>query len=189
MTGRVPEVVETMSALPLRAAILDGRRSLRPDGRPHPFQVTGSRFASRTDVERQRDTTPLSPFYFDILHLDGEDLIDRPASDRLRILRERLPRRSAFYTVAEDAQTAERFLDDALAHGHEGDGQGTRRPVRGRPPRPGWLKVKRAHTLDLVVACRRMGPRSPSGMAQQPPPGRARPGLEVPSMLGKTFEA
>ena len=84
VTDRVPEVVETMSALPLRAAILDGEAiALRPDGRPHPFQVTGSRFASRTDVERQRDTTPLSPFFFDVLHLDGEDLIDRPASERL----------------------------------------------------------------------------------------------------------
>ena len=98
VTDRVPEVVETMSALPLRAAILDGEAiALRPDGRPHPFQVTGSRFASRTDVERQRDTTPLSPFFFDILHLNGEDLIDRPASERLRILRE-LPSRSAFPT-------------------------------------------------------------------------------------------
>ena len=83
----------------LRAAILDGEAiAPRPDGRPHPFQVTGSRFASRTDVERQRDTTPLSPFFFDILHLNGEDLIDRPASERLRILREQPPSRSAFPT-------------------------------------------------------------------------------------------
>ena len=71
-------------------------------------------------MERQRDTTPLSPFFFDILHLNGEDLIDRPASERLRILREQPEPLRVPHTVAEDAQTAERFLDDALAHGHEG---------------------------------------------------------------------
>jgi len=92
VTDRVPDVVDAMSGLPFEAAILDGEAiALRPDGRPHPFQVTGSRFASRIDVEGQRRSTPLSPFFFDLLHLDGDDLIDRPARERLEIMDRRLP--------------------------------------------------------------------------------------------------
>jgi len=190
VTDRVPEVVETMSALPLRAAILDGEAiALRADGRPHPFQVTGSRFASRTDVERQRDTTPLSPFFFDILHLDGEDLIDRPASERLRILRERLPETLRVpHTVAEDAQTAERFLDDALAHGHEGVMvKALDAPYEAGRRGAGWLKVKRAHTLDLVVLAAEWGHGRRQGWLSNLHLG-ARDPNDGFVMLGKTFK-
>jgi DNA ligase 1 len=183
-------VVETMSALPLRAAILDGEAiALRPDGRPHPFQVTGSRFASRTDVERQRDTTPLSPFFFDILHLDGEDLIDRPASERLRILRERLPETLRVpHTVAEDARTAERFLDDALAHGHEGVMvKALDAPYEAGRRGAGWLKVKRAHTLDLVVLAAEWGHGRRQGWLSNLHLG-ARDPNDGFVMLGKTFK-
>jgi DNA ligase-1 len=190
VTDRVPEIVETMSALPLRTAILDGEAiALRPDGRPHPFQVTGSRFASRTNVERQRDTTPLSPFYFDILHLDGEDLIDRPTNERLRILRERLPATLHVpHTVAEDARTAERFLDDALAHGHEGVMvKALDAPYEAGRRGAGWLKVKRAHTLDLVVLAAEWGHGRRQGWLSNLHLG-ARDPNDGFVMLGKTFK-
>jgi DNA ligase-1 len=84
VTDRVPELVEAALALPVQSAVLDGEAiALRkPDGRPHPFQVTGSRFGSRLDVERLRASLPLTPFIFDILHLDGEDLLDRSGAER-----------------------------------------------------------------------------------------------------------
>ena len=154
VTDRVPEVVDEVSRLPLEAAILDGEAiAIRPDGRPHPFQVTGSRFARRVDVDRQRPATPLSPFFFDVLHVDGEDLIDRPASERLGIMDDRLPASMRVpRTIADDAATAERFLDDALAHGHEGVMvKALDAPYEAGRRGAGWLKVKRAHTLDLVV--------------------------------------
>ena len=56
--------------------------ALQADGKPHPFQVSASRFGSRLDVDRLRATLPLSTFVFDILHLDGEDLIDQPFAQR-----------------------------------------------------------------------------------------------------------
>ena len=85
VTDRVPEIVEAVRALPASALILDGEAiALRPDGRPQPFQVTMSRFGSRLDVERQRGTAPLSPFFFDCLHVDGEDLLDRPGARAVR---------------------------------------------------------------------------------------------------------
>jgi len=190
VTERVPEIVEEVSRLGIGAAILDGEAiALRPDGRPHPFQVTGSRFASRVDVEGQRRSMPLSPFFFDLLHLNGEDLIDRPAAERLSVLDAhvpislRVPR-----TVAEDADVAERFLDDALAHGHEGvmvkmlDA-----PYEAGRRGAAWLKVKRAHTLDLVVLAAEWGHGRRRGWLSNIHLGaRDRAGGFV--MLGKTFK-
>jgi ATP-dependent DNA ligase I len=189
VTDRVPEIVDELSRLPVEAAILDGEAiALRPDERPHPFQVTGSRFASRVD-ERLRRTTPLSPFFFDLLHLDGDDLIDRPASERLSIMDARLPQPMRVpRTVAEDAGTAERFLDDAIAHGHEGVMvKALDAPYEAGRRGASWLKVKRAHTLDLVVLAvewghgRRRGWLSNLHLGARDPNGGF-------VMLGKTFK-
>ena len=80
ITVRVPEITEAVLALDVRAAVFDGEAvALAPDGRPRPFQVTASRTGSHMDVARQRADTPLTPFFFDLLHLDGTDLIDEPA--------------------------------------------------------------------------------------------------------------
>jgi ATP-dependent DNA ligase I len=190
VTDRVPEVVEAMSALPLKAAILDGEAiALRPDGRPHPFQVTGSRFATRVDLERLRASTPLSPFFFDVLHVDGEDLIDRPSAERLQILDARIPESLRVpRTVAEDAETAERFLDDALAHGHEGVMvKALDAPYEAGRRGAGWLKVKRAHTLDLVVLAAEWGHGRRQGWLSNLHLGARDPNGGF-VMLGKTFK-
>jgi DNA ligase-1 len=190
VTDRVPEIVEEVSRLGLDSAILDGEAiALRPDGRPQPFQVTGSRFASRVDVEGQRRSVPLSPFFFDLLHVDGEDLIDRPTVERVSLLEARLPASLRVpRMIAEDAGTAERFLDDALAHGHEGVMvKSLDAPYEAGRRGAGWLKVKRAHTLDLVVLAvewghgRRQGWLSNLHLGARDPAGGF-------VMLGKTFK-
>ena len=72
ITIRVPEITEAVLALDVRDAVFDGEAvALAPDGRPRPFQVTASRTGSHMDVARQRADTPLTPFFFDLLHLDG----------------------------------------------------------------------------------------------------------------------
>jgi DNA ligase 1 len=77
ITDRVPEVVELISSMPVMSAIFDGELiALHSDGRPKPFQETGSRAASRVDPTAARMRTPLTAFLFDVLHLDGSDLID-----------------------------------------------------------------------------------------------------------------
>ena len=89
VTDRVPEIVEDIRRLPLEAAVFDAEAiALRADGRPHPFGLTMSRFGSRSrnDLTELRADYPLSAFVFDVLHLDGEDLIDRPATERFRAL-------------------------------------------------------------------------------------------------------
>ena len=78
VTARLPEVVEATLALPVTTLIADGEAiALRPDGRPHRFQVTASRFGrARPTSTAARAAQPLSVFFFDVLHLDGVDLLD-----------------------------------------------------------------------------------------------------------------
>ena len=95
VTDRVPEVAAAALALPVDAVVLDGEViALRPDGRPHPFQVSMSRFGSSLD-DRLSESVPLSSFFFDCLHLDGDDLIDRPYRDRVGALDSVVPDRHA----------------------------------------------------------------------------------------------
>ena len=67
--------------------VLDGEAvALYPDGRPRPFQVTSGRAASQDGSGQQAADLPLTPFFFDLLHLDGTDLIDVPGSERHGLL-------------------------------------------------------------------------------------------------------
>ena len=87
VTARLPEVVEATLALPVTDLIADGEAiALRPDGRPQPFQVTGSRFGRSVDVPAARAAQPLSVFFFDILRHDGVDLLDAATSERMAVL-------------------------------------------------------------------------------------------------------
>jgi DNA ligase-1 len=92
ITARVPEIVEAVLELPVSELVLDGEAvALATDGRPHPFQDTASRTGSRRDIERMRAELPLSTFFFDVLHIDGEDVLDRPADERHAVLTALLP--------------------------------------------------------------------------------------------------
>jgi DNA ligase 1 len=78
--------------VPVRELVLDGEAvALQPDGRPHPFQDTASRIGSRRDIDRLRAELPLSTFFFDVLHVDGEDLLDHSANERHAVLTALVP--------------------------------------------------------------------------------------------------
>jgi ATP-dependent DNA ligase I len=191
ITDRVPELVEIARALPVRSVVLDGEvLALRADGRPHPFQVSASRFGSRLDVERLRTTLPLTPFVFDILHLDGEDLVDRPESARHAILAATVPERwRAPRIVTSDVLEAQRFVDDALERGHEGvlvkaldsTYEAGRRGA-------GWIKVKPVHTLDLVILAVEWGHGRRHGWLSNLHVGARDAVSGEFVMLGKTFK-
>ena len=92
VTARVTEVVEAVRQLPLESAVLDGEViALRSDGRPHPFQATMSRFGSAGDDGAASEAVPLSVSLFDCLHLDGDDVLDRPYAERFTLLRRGCP--------------------------------------------------------------------------------------------------
>ncbi|MFD0471572.1 hypothetical protein ACFQ0B_27125 [Nonomuraea thailandensis] len=92
ITPQVPELVEAVLEMPSDDLVLDGEViALRPDGRPHPFQVTASRVSSKTNVAALRTQTPLSVFFFDALRVDGADLLDLPYAERQEVLARTVP--------------------------------------------------------------------------------------------------
>ena len=191
VTARLPEVVEATLALPVRALIADGEAiALRPDGRPQPFQVTGSRFGRSVDVAAARAAQPLSVFFFDILHRDGVDLLDEPNSDRTAVLDDIVPARNRVdRLVTSDPAAAGDFLAATLAAGHEGVmAKSLTAPYEAGRRGAGWLKVKPVHTLDLVVLAVEWGSGRRRGKLSNIHLGARDPATGGFVMLGKTFK-
>ncbi|GAB6856831.1 ATP-dependent DNA ligase [Microbacterium xylanilyticum] len=190
VTHRLPEIVDIVRALPAHDLILDGETlSLDEDGGPRPFQQTMSRFGA--EVSRE---LVLRPWFFDVLHVDGRDLIDEPLSVRLAELDRiagdwRMPG-----VVTADPGAAEQLSREALAAGHEGVvvkaiGSAYTAGRRGKS----WVKVKPVLTYDLVVlgaewgSGRRRGWLSNLHLGARDPEGEfGEPGGFV--MVGKTFK-
>jgi DNA ligase 1 len=191
ITARVPEIVEAALSLPVTAAVLDGEAvALAPDGRPRPFQVTAARTASQADVGRMRGQTPLTPFLFDLLHLNGIDLIDEPDGERHRLLSEIAP--ATLLTpriVTADLAVAEAFFADAVAQGHEGLVlKSLDAPYRAGRRGGEWIKVKPRHTLDLVILAAEWGHGRRRGVLSNLHLGARDPETGGLVMLGKTFK-
>jgi ATP-dependent DNA ligase I len=191
ITSRVPELVEMAHALPVRSVVLDGEAlALQADGRPHPFQVSASRLGSRLDVERLRASLPLTPYIFDMLHLDGEDLVDRPAAERYTMLAAMVPERwRTPRIVTSDVAEADAFLRDTLLHGHEGVlVKALNVPYEAGRRGAGWIKVKPVHTLDLVILAAEWGHGRRHGWLSNLHLGARDPSSGEFVMLGKTFK-
>jgi DNA ligase-1 len=191
ITGRVPEVVEMARSLRVASVVLDGEAlALKEDGRPHPFQVSASRLGSRIDVDRLRANLPLTPFVFDILHRDGEDLVDRTLSERQAMLADVVPERWRVPRITtSDVAAADDFLRRTLAGGHEGvmvKALDSRYEAGRRGA--GWIKVKPVHTLDLVILGVEWGHGRRRGWLSNLHLGARDPASGEFVMLGKTFK-
>ncbi|HEX6724369.1 MAG TPA: ATP-dependent DNA ligase [Gaiella sp.] len=190
VTDRVPEIVAAVLALPVEAVVLDGEViALRPDGRPHPFQVSMSRFGSSAGNRAEEERVPLSPFFFDCLHLDGDDLLDHTYDDRVAALARVVPDALRVPRVVIDrSDEAERFLEEALIQGHEGVVvKALEAPYAAGRRGAAWVKVKRATTLDLVVLAAEWGHGRRQGKLSNLHLG-ARDAEGGFVMLGKTFK-
>jgi DNA ligase 1 len=191
VTARLPEVVAATLALPVRSLIADGEAiALRPDGRPHRFQVTASRFGRSVDVAAAQVAQPLSVFFFDILHCDGVDLLDAPTTDRLAALDALVPAQHRVdRLVTSDLDAAADFLGATLAAGHEGVmAKAPAAPYQAGRRGAGWLKVKPVHTLDLVVLAVEWGSGRRRGKLSNIHLGARDPAGGEFIMVGKTFK-
>ena len=191
VTVAVPELVEVTRALPARELILDAEAiALRPDGQPHAFQTTMRRFGRKLEVERLRSELPLTPFFFDLLYLDGAPLLAEPQERRFAALTEISPSELVIpRTVADSAEAAQAFLDTALARGHEGImAKALDAPYEAGNRGQRWLKVKPARTLDLVVLAAEWGHGRRRGWLSNLHLGARDPEHGGFVMLGKTFK-
>ncbi len=187
----VPEVVERIRSLSSDRLILDGEcLAMQPDRRPHPFQATMRRFGRKRPDSKLLEQLPLEPFFFDLLALDDLILLDEPASERYAALVQAVPPDWVVpRTVTGDAQTAEQFLAATLAAGHEGlMAKALDAPYQAGRRGAHWLKIKPAHTLDLVVLAAEWGSGRRKGwLSNLHLAARASDGNGF-VMLGKTFK-
>jgi DNA ligase-1 len=189
VTSRLAEVVEAIRRLDVQTLVADGEViALAANGRPRPFQVTASRVGRRT--VGAADDTRLSVYIFDILHRDGTDLLDEPASVRGAALAELVPAEARIpRLVTADPAEARDFLTDALRHGHEGVMvKSLDSPYQAGRRGAGWLKVKPVHTLDLVVLAVEWGSGRRSGTLSNIHLGARDDTNGHFVMLGKTFK-
>jgi DNA ligase-1 len=191
VTAAVPEIVEAALTLPVRDVILDGETlALHEDGTPHPFQITMRRFGRKLDVPTIRATLPLDVFFFDCLHVDGEDLIDKPAGERFAALQEMVPTGLLIpRVVTSDSAEAETFLSRALQRGHEGVmAKALDAAYEAGSRGSSWLKIKPAYTLDLAVLAAEWGHGRRRGWLSNLHLGARDPQSGQFVMLGKTFK-
>jgi DNA ligase 1 len=191
VTSRLPEVVDVALALPVTDLIADAEAiALRGDGRPHRFQVTASRFGRSVDIAAAAAAQPLSVFVFDLLHVDGTDLLDKPTGERIAVLDDIVPEANRVdRLVTDDAAAAQDFLDLTLSAGHEGVmAKSLTAPYEAGRRGAGWLKVKPVHTLDLVVLAVEWGSGRRTGKLSNIHLGARDPATGDFVMLGKTFK-
>jgi DNA ligase-1 len=185
VTARLPEVVEVVRAFEAASFVLDGEvlGFMGPDQGPQAFQDTMSRFG------RGAGETALVPQFFDVLHVDGVDLIDEP----LRVRRARLAGLVGPHvipgTTTDDPAAGEAVLEEALAHGHEGVMvKAADSPYEAGRRGRSWRKVKPVHTLDLVVLAVEWGSGRRQGWLSNIHLGALDPDTGEPVMVGKTFK-
>ena len=190
VTHAVPEVVELTRDLPADRLILDGEvLAFRPDGRPQPFQVTMKRFGRSREIDKMRRELPLDVVFFDCLLAD-QPLIDAETEARHAALRTCVPEPLQVpQLVTASLHEATDFLDAAMAAGHEGVMlKSLEAPYAAGGRGRSWLKLKPAHTLDLVVLAAEWGSGRRQGWLSNLHLGArdATSGQFV--MIGKTFK-
>jgi len=153
VTDPLPEIVEFLEAALDAPAILDGEVVAVEDGEPQPFQEVLRRFRRKHDVERAREEVELEANFFDCLHADGEDLLDRPLTERHDRLGGLLDSGVSTLRIESDPDAIEEIEAEALEAGHEGimlkNPDSTYSPGRRGK---NWLKRKPdVETLDCVV--------------------------------------
>jgi DNA ligase-1 len=191
VTQAVPEIVEAARQLPAAQLILDGEAiAFDTAGRPRPFQVTMRRFGRKLGVQELRASIPLRAYFFDCLRLEARTLADLPTRERVLALErvvppaQRVPR-----LVTAAAGAAQEFYEQALAAGHEGVmAKALEAPYEAGNRGASWLKIKRAHTLDLVVLAAEWGSGRRTGKLSNLHLGALEPASGEYIMLGKTFK-
>jgi len=191
VSDAMPEIIAAVRGFGAPSLVLDGEAiTFDAAGRPHPFQTTMRRFGRRLKVDELATELPIRAYFFDCLFLDGEDLTGRSTRERFEALSSivpssmQIPRR-----VTSSAVEAQAFYQDALKAGHEGVmAKSLDAPYEAGNRGGSWLKIKRAHTLDLVVLGAEWGNGRRTGKLSNLHLGAVEPRTGAYVMLGKTFK-
>ena len=191
VTAAIPEIAEAARALRGDQLVLDGEAiAFGPTGRPLSFQTTMRRFGRKLDVTRLRQELPIRAFYFDCLRHDEVTLADRPARERFPVLSKVVPEAQLIpRLITRSQEAAAAFYDEAVTQGHEGlMAKSLDAPYEAGNRGASWLKIKRAHTLDLVVIAAEWGHGRRQGKLSNLHLGAFDTATQQYVMLGKTFK-
>ena len=192
VTAAVPEIAEAVRTFAAHTLVLDGEAiAFEHGGRPRAFQVTMRRFGRKLDVEGLRATLPHQRFFLRLpAPRRGAASRIGPTRERLEALAGAVPARARMprlVTSSEPAAAA--FYDAAIAAGHEGlMAKSLDAPYEAGNRGASWLKIKRAHTLDLVVLAAEWGHGRRTGKLSNLHLGALEPATGEYIMLGKTFK-
>jgi DNA ligase-1 len=146
ITGALPGIVDAVLRLPVEQVVLDGEALGMGEDGPAAFQETVSR------IDRDASPAGIVTFLFDLLHVDGDDLLDTPLEERAARLDALAPHLRVPAALTSDPAEGQRVLDEALSAGHEGVvvKDAASLYAAGRRGKA-WRKVKPVRTYDLVV--------------------------------------
>jgi DNA ligase 1 len=183
VTYALPGVVAAVRRLPLEQAVLDGEALWMGRDGPAPFQETVAQ------IDGDAPPEGITTFLFDLLHLDGEDLLDTPLEERAARLAAVAPQLEIRRMLTTDPEEGQRVLDDALDAGHEGvvvkdAGSLYAAGRRGKA----WRKVKPVRTYDLVVLGAEWGHGRRQGWLSNLHLGARDPATGSFAMVGKCFK-
>lgn len=183
VTDRLPDIVDLVGSLDCTSAVLDGEALvLDESGSPARFQETAGRFGTEEMPDRG-----MQAFFFDLLHLDGTDLITRPLAERRERLERLAPANVIPHRRVEGEGGAAEVLEEALAHRHEGVMvKDLSSPYEAGRRGAAWVKVKPVHTFDLVVLAAEWGHGRRKGWLSNLHLGAR--GSDGFVMVGKTFK-
>jgi DNA ligase 1 len=183
ITHALPGIVAAVLELPVGQVVLDGEALGMTDEGPAAFQDT----VARIDAEAQPEG--IATFLFDVLHVDGEDLLDTPLRERNDRLQSIAPALKIPGTFTSNPVEAQRVLDDALLAGHEGVVvKDAASPYAAGRRGKAWRKVKPVRTYDLVVLGAEWGHGRRQGRLSNLHLGARDPRDGTFVMVGKTFK-
>jgi DNA ligase 1 len=191
ITAAVPEIAELARTFAEHTLVLDGEAiAFDASGRPHPFQVTMRRFGRKLNVEASRTALPIQAFFFDCLRFGAESIATCATQERFLALGKAVPASLLVPRLITDSEPAARaFYEAAIAAGHEGVmAKALDAPYEAGNRGASWLKIKRVHTLDLVVLGAEWGNGRRTGKLSNLHLGALDPATGEYIMLGKTFK-
>ncbi len=191
ISAAIPEIVEMARMFSEHTLVLDGEAiAFDASGRPHPFQVTMKRFGRKLNVEASRSALPIKAFFFDCLRFGDESIANRSTQERFAALAKAVPESLIIpRLITSSAPAARAFYDAAIAAGHEGVmAKALDAPYEAGNRGASWLKIKRVHTLDLVVLAAEWGNGRRTGKLSNLHLGALERATGEYVMLGKTFK-
>ena len=191
VTARLPDVVAIVRDLSSDQLVLDGEvLALSVNGRPELFQVVASRAMSSADVAAAAERLPLRVFFFDLLRVDDQDLLDQPLLKRLEMMRELLP--SSLIVprrICDSLEEVTEVFADAVSDGYEGVVvKNLAAPYAAGRRDSAWVKLKPRHTFDLIVTAAEWGHGRRRGWLSNLHLAARDPSSGELIMLGKTFK-